>query len=555
MDCIDEILRIGGVAAVERFPGPRKDRLTRCLTCGVEAHYKLSYTVEKNASQERTCRTCYWRAWATERRAEAWREQRVYQREEIVARLDTGGWEFLRTLMDETGDHEPILASCRRCGLIRALRMGDAGFGCICSRNTRSRHPTDAPVEKVPLMESGLEALAWWDHDANDERALSTVSVRATRSAHWRCPDCDHRFPAKVSVMAERPSCPACSELAAAKLQEENELAKATPVADVSELLSAWDDEANPRLVMVGDGGHYRFRCPRGHRPRLSVTRFHSAGCPHCAAAATRAKPQWLADVLPELAEQWHPTRNGKYTPHNVRWDSTRKVRWRADCCGHEWPATVRDRDKYQRQRCPRCRTILGSLAWCDPGLAAEWSPANPVSAWQVRPHANPNFTPEWVCATNTDHVWSMSLSSRSNGAECPECRPTGKSRVELEHHAAAEEVFGNARSNALLRDAAFTARQAWTVDVLVTTDGRSVAIEYDGAYWHAAPAKVLVDTAKSRDLLAAGYHVVRLREDDLSPLAIDDPRYREFRVYSSAPRPRQVIDAVRDWLGVSVDS
>ncbi len=143
-----------------------------------------------------------------------------------------------------------------------------------------------------------------------------------------------------------------------------------------------------------------------------------------------------------------------------------------------------------------------------------------------------------------------MSLSSRSNGAECPECRPTGKSRVELDHHAAAQELFGSARSNALLRDPAFTARQAWTVDVLVTTAGRRVAIEYDGAYWHEAPAKVLVDTAKSRDLLAAGYHVVRLREDDLPPLAIDEPRYREFRVYSSAPRPRQVIDAVRDWLG-----
>ncbi len=172
-------------------------------------------------------------------------------------------------------------------------------------------------MEKALLAESGSKALAWWDHDANDERTLATVSVRATREANWRCPDCDHHFPAKVLAMAERPSCPICSARAAAKRQEEYELLKVTPVADVPELMSAWADEADPRFVMVGDWGQYRFRCPQGHHPRLSVYRFHSAGCPHCMAAATRAKPQWLADVLPELAEQWHPTRNGKYTPHN----------------------------------------------------------------------------------------------------------------------------------------------------------------------------------------------------------------------------------------------
>jgi hypothetical protein len=167
-----------------------------------------------------------------------------------------------------------------------------------------------------------------------------------------------------------------------------------------------------------------------------------------------------------------------------------------------------------------------------------------------VRPHANTDFVPEWVCASDPDHVWQMPLSSRSKGAECPQCRPTGKSRVELDHHAAAVEVFGGARSSALLREPAFTARKSWTVDVLVTAvGGRRVAIEYDGAYWHRADAKLLVDTSKSLDLLAAGYYVVRLREDDLPALCIDDPRYQEFRVYATAPRPQDVMEAVHTWL------
>lgn len=53
----------------------------------------------------------------------------------------------------------------------------------------------------------------------------------------------------------------------------------------------------------------------------------------------------------------------------------------------------------------------------------------------------------------------------------------------------------------------------------------------------------------KSVDLLAAGYLVVRLREDDLAPLAIDNPQYKEFRVYSAAPQPRAVMGQIMQWV------
>lgn len=243
-----------------------------------------------------------------------------------------------------------------------------------------------------------------------------------------------------------------------------------------------------------------------------------------------------------------YPTRNGKYTPHNVTYASKRTVWWLADCCGYEWQEPVHSRDKRARWRCPQCRTILDSLAWNDPGLAAEWSPANPKTAWQVRPHGTTHFTPEWICATDPTHVWTAAPSSRSNGSECPECRQVGKSRVELEHHAAAQEAFGAARSGATLRHDAFTTRRSWTTDISVELDGRTLVMEYDGAYWHAAAPKVLVDEGKSEDLLAAGCLVVRLREDDLPPLNIDHPHYLEIKVYSKAPRPQQVMSEVHCW-------
>ncbi|WP_237723838.1 MULTISPECIES: hypothetical protein [unclassified Rhodococcus (in: high G+C Gram-positive bacteria)] len=70
-----------------------------------------------------------------------------------------------------------------------------------------------------------------------------------------------------------------------------------------------------------------------------------------------------------------------------------------------------------------------------------------------------------------------------------------------------------------------------------------------DCPYWHCAPAKVLVDEHKSRDLLAAGFSVVRLREDNLPALDIDHPYYQEVRVHSTVARRGPVMADIHDWI------
>jgi hypothetical protein len=428
--CIDVILREGGLAAVEPFQGPRAWRLTQCLECGVQAHYRLVYTLEKNATGEKTCRACYWKAWAREARALSGQAfpGPVNSTAEIIADLDANGFDFIATTGDVTDGYEPVITQCRQCKKISAERMCDIGWGCTCSRNARSATPaasitnaastrnirsTDParPVRaKVLLADSDDPAKDWWDHERNDEKDFRTATLRATRSCHWVCPHCGHRFTAKVLDMtAGRHSCPECQAIRQAEWLEEYEQWKSTPVADVPELAAAWADEADPRTVMVAGGQLSRFRCPSGHHPRVSPLTFLRSGCPSCRGTETRkSQKNWLADTLPEIASQWHPTKNGKLTPRDVVWDSQRTVWWRADCCGYEWEESPRSRDKYQRLRCPQCRTILGSLAWQDPGLAAEWSPANPVSAWHVRPYASTPFLPQWICAINSAHVWRV---------------------------------------------------------------------------------------------------------------------------------------------------
>ena len=548
--CINQILREGGLAPAEPFAGPRAQRLTTCLTCGTQAHYSLEYTIGKNATGEKTCSACFWVEWAKHARNLAFKAKHPLTRQAISDHLDRNGFDLIGTILEETDVHEPIVGRCRACQKVQAARWGDYSWGCVCSRNTRSIYPTSKlKGERALFTDSGSAALGWWDHERNDPASLQTATTRASRSAHWLCPACGLRFTEQVYLMAEGPSCPGCSARRREERDREWARWQRTPVTDVPELASAWADPGDPATVMVADPGQRKFRCPQGHQPMISPSTFLESGCPHCRAAETREHKQWLADVSPEIAAQWHPDRNGRYTPHNVVWDSQRTIWWRSECCGHEWQESPRDRDKYQRLRCPACRSILGSLAWVDPGLALEWSPGNPCSAWHVRPHADPGFVPEWVCAHDPVHVWKMPLSSRSKGADCPECRQAGKSRVELDHHRAAEKAFGRARSGAVLRDAAFTTRQSWTADITVAVNGQTVVIEYDGAYWHAPPAKQLVDECKTLDFLAAGYRVVRLREDPLPVLGIEHQHLLQTRVYPTAPQPERVIAQIADWL------
>ena len=248
-----------------------------------------------------------------------------------------------------------------------------------------------------------------------------------------------------------------------------------------------------------------------------------------------------------EVAAQWHPTRNDSVRVETVSPGSKRTFWWQDPECRHEWQDSPANREKGQRLRCPTCRTILDSLAYHYPEIAAEWSEANPSTAWQVRPSGQTAFTPAWVCGNNPGHTWHATLSSRAAGAGCPECREAGKSKIELEHHSAAQTAFGHAASGRSITSDAFRRGVRWLVDITADLpDGREIAIEYDGAYWHAD--KVDLDTAKSLDLLAAGYLLARLREHPLPPLPVAHPRYVEFVVYSKAPDPVTTIGRVKQW-------
>ena len=60
-----------------------------------------------------------------------------------------------------------------------------------------------------------------------------------------------------------------------------------------------------------------------------------------------------LAELRPELAEEWHPTKNETLRPTMFTLGSDKKVWWKCKVCGHEWEATISHRAS--GTGCPAC--------------------------------------------------------------------------------------------------------------------------------------------------------------------------------------------------------
>lgn len=143
-------------------------------------------------------------------------------------------------------------------------------------------------------------------------------------------------------------------------------------------------------------------------------------GCKKC------FKCKSISTNLPKIIKEWHPTKNGNLTPHDVTFASHKKYWW---ICkeGHEYRTSVHTKSK--GRGCPYCSGhklhINNSLASVNPELSKEWHPIK-----------NGDKTPEivfpssrkekawWQCSKIKDHVWETKIKERhQQGNGCPYCR------------------------------------------------------------------------------------------------------------------------------------
>ena len=192
------------------------------------------------------------------------------------------------------------------------------------------------------------------------------------------------------------------------------------------ELVKEWhptkNGELKPTDVTYGSGEKVWWLCNEGHEYQASVyARNKGSKCPYCAGQKVLKGFNDLASQKPELAKEWHPTKNEDLTPDKVPCQYNKNVWWLGKC-GHEWFAKVSNR--FNGAGCPYCSgryPIKGvnDLATTNPELASEWHPTKNgnLTPSDVKEHSNKKVW--WMC--NQGHEWEAMINSRIKRG-CPYC-------------------------------------------------------------------------------------------------------------------------------------
>lgn len=236
-----------------------------------------------------------------------------------------------------------------------------------------------------------------WMQSRNLPYTPETVTPFSHRRVWWKCRICAYEWQTEIKSRAGsgKSGCPACAgKTVAAGV---NDLATTHPL-----LAGEWHPSRNgaltPADVTAGMGKKVWWRCKTGHEWQTSVAlRTSGSGCPICAGRTVLTGYNDLTSRYPDIAAQWHPTKNEGITPTQVTAQSNKKVWWLCDN-GHAYQAVISSRT-LRKSGCPYCanRKVLNGyndLAAIYPAVAAEWHPTKNTK------------NPSEISCSSTDKVW-----------------------------------------------------------------------------------------------------------------------------------------------------
>jgi hypothetical protein len=197
------------------------------------------------------------------------------------------------------------------------------------------------------LADLNSELAAQWHPSRNGDLLPSGVRPGSGKSAWWRCP-AGHEWQAQINSRNRGSGCPQCRQ---PRVPRSVSLADWNP-----DLAAQWHPTLNGHLtssdVRPKSSKRAWWVCSAGHEwDAIISSRSNGLGCPFCSGKRV-GYGNSLADLIPDLGAQWHPTLNGDLHASDVRPKSNRRVWWRCNR-GHEWEAVIESRTN--GRGCPRC--------------------------------------------------------------------------------------------------------------------------------------------------------------------------------------------------------
>lgn len=235
----------------------------------------------------------------------------------------------LKTMIDVKRDYDAILSSYNRRELKKSLRKKRADIAIF------------------------------WDYKKNKKLTPDKVRVRSNIKVYWRCSG-GHEWQDSINKMTSKKrkaeKCPICANTL---FHKENSL-----VFKRDDIAEFWDFEKNkefPWNVKYNSSKYAYFRCKKGHEWKTTVVSMakkdiNKEKCPFC--NGRRACPEnALSTLRPDIAAEWHPTKNENLLPSDVTLKSSKRVWWKCKECNHEYESIIFNKVKEKKtSACSKCR-------------------------------------------------------------------------------------------------------------------------------------------------------------------------------------------------------
>ena len=395
------------------------------------------------------------------------------------------------------------------------------------------------PISGMPKL---MEIWDW----SNNHVSPDEVNKGSKDTVWWVCPTCHgHYLQSPSAKVYKNAGCIYCSGKSV--LAGYNDLLSTAP-----DIAKEWhpikNEPVRPDAITPNSGKNIWWQCKLGHEWQATVsnrTRKHS-GCPYCTGKKTIIGVNDLQTINPELAKQWHPTRNGEFTPEQVMCSSKKKIWW---LCGkgHEWETTLDSRKR--GHGCPYCSgrfAITGEtdLQTLRPDIAQYWHPTK-----------NGKITPSSVTVASgvkywwlgtCGHEWETKVSTmcdKNTLSICPVC--SSQNRTSFPEQAIffyIQKAFPDCVSR-------YGAHKK-ELDIYIPS--ASIGIEYDGLRYHTQETE---EKEKEKDefFLSLGIQVFHMREHEDFETRIhgNSVMYRPWNQYTRLNKAIECLfKLIADYIG-----
>ncbi len=366
-------------------------------------------------------------------------------------------------------------------------------------------------AEKKYVIDNA-ELMAEWDWEKNKELGIDPkkITLGSDKRVFWKCKK-GHSWQTNVRPRAvDGTRCPYCS--GKKPILGVNDLSTTHP-----ELCLEWHYEKNidisPAEVSKVSTKKVWWKGKCGHEWQATVgSRTAGNGCPYCSNVKVLVGYNDLLTINPQIASEWHPTKNGERRPQDFIIGSGKKVWWKCSSCGHEWQTSIANRTKNNGTGCPKCKNELIAIKNSTPNPGESLFDINPELAKEWHPTRNGDLTPKdvfpssdkivwWKCIVG--HEWEATISVRNRGIGCIQC--SKEKRTSYPEQAVCyyiSKLFHDT-INRYIED---------NKELDIYIPSLKIGIEYDGMFFHTSE-KAEKERNKDHYFAQKGIRVIRIKE------------------------------------------